>query len=177
MKKVIVIILFIICSSLAYAGFLISSNNKKLVAYDIKNNEEYGVINTIDLNGQSVTYYDQLYLRNDNTFYLSINSYYLDKIIIGTYAINANFLTLNQRVLYSNNGCFYKDEEKTFVADIEGDKILLEYNGIKKEFVRNVGVSETDNNRKYYVLDPISDSSPDGILNTWIDCSKKLTKK
>ena len=177
MKKVVVTILLIISILLSYIGFLVDSGSKKIVLTDTPNKYEYGSLNTIDLNGEIVTYYDQLYLRSDGSFYLSINSYYLDNIIVGTYVINDNFLTLNVKVKYSNNGCFYKDEEKTYVADIEGDKIILEYNDIKKEFSLGLGNKETLNNKKYYVINPISNSSPSGIINVWKDCSLKITKK
>ena len=176
MKKVLLISLFIFFSLLAYAGFLLSNHNK-YVSVNTNNYGEYGIINTVKLNDEEVTYYDQLYLRSDGSFYLSINSYYLDKIIVGTYEVNDNFLTLNQSVLYSNNGCFYKDEIKTFVANIEKDKIILEYNGIKKEFIKGLGVSETSTNKEYYVTSPNPDVSPKGIMNEWKDCSTKLTKK
>lgn len=177
MKKIIICIVFFICSIAAYAGYLVDSNNKLIAYSNSSSKEEYGSLKVIELNEDKISYFDQLYLRSDGTFYLSINSYDFGNIVVGKYYINDNFLTLNQIVKYSNNGCFYKDEEKTIVADIDGDKIVLEYEEEKIEFTKGVGNSETENNRRYYTINPIDGSSPKGIINKWKDCSTKITKK
>ncbi len=177
-KKILIFIILFVLIIMTYTGYVISSHKKEIVAINNQTTSTYyGNSRTFKINEEDINYYDMLYLRSDGTFYLSINSYDEDDILVGEYSMNDSFLTLMVKIRYSKNGCFYKDEAKTIVADIEDNKIIIDYNDEKLEYVKNIGIGETINNMNYYVTSPIDGENPSNIYNTWKDCSKKVTKK
>ena len=106
---------------------------------------------------------------------MSLNSYNLDDIIVGTYYIDNKTIALNYMLKYSYNGCFIKDF-KTILGEVKDNKIILEIDRVKYEFVKDIGNNETITNINYYVINPINGEKPKGLLNTWKDCTSKITK-
>lgn len=177
MKKVLVIVLFIVFSSLGYIGYLLYTHNTNInVSVGEKSDSiTYGVLKSIKINEEDNTYYDQLYLRSDNSFFMSINSYNLEDIIVGTYFIDGNEITFNNKIRYSNNGCYY-EEVGSFKGELLDYRIKVQYKDEVVEFTKDVGSDETITNINYYVINPIDKEKPKGLLNTWNNCSNKLTK-
>lgn len=129
---------------------------------------------TVYLTGSNETVTDKqlLILKGDNTFVYSNNIESVFSPIIGTYKINNGTLTLEEKVKYGSDNCFFKENWKdTFTGKIENDTINIK---IKDEdLVFNVGELPANVNYdpKWYVVNPTNGGKPDETKDEeWIDC-------
>ena len=169
LKKIVFIIILVICICLGIIGYYYDKKHEeKIVKYDNPFIGYYGISNTIDINDSKVIYYDQLYLRDDGSFYLSKRDKTKNNIIVGTYKVYNNEITFSDEIIYSNDDCFSKTSNKYVANVIDGNIVIKD-----KEYIKNMGTYETKTNRSYYVVNPIEGNSPENIGNKWISCSNK----
>lgn len=125
-----------------------------------------------DSNGKDYT--ENLYLKEDGTFVLDINSYGVSyHPTAGTYEIKDNEITLTEIVRYANDTCYYTDELSTYKIEIKDkDTLTISLNDRVVDFVKNVGTAETEEIKKYYVAYPKDGELVPGF-KTHNDCTAK----
>ena len=143
---------------------VIEDNNKYVGYYGIENKVKR--YSTKDEN----IFYDMLYIRNDGTYYLSINNYLFEDISVGTYTYDEDSIKLNETVRYKNNDCFYKSSN-VYEVKVSNDVLSFKYNDKEYSFEKNIGINETITNRSYYASSPVNGEFPDGWGEEWKECS------
>lgn len=122
---------------------------------------------------------DELHLRSDGTFYLSVNNYNANQPYVGNYTVNGNSIVLQTTVVYGSDACFYTNNTK-YEATLNNDTITLNYNlGESSEtitFTKGVAEPEIEKNLKYWVTNPVNGVTPEGFEQAWVDCTN-LTNK
>ena len=143
-------------------------NDQKLV----KEYVGYYGMNLKDSNG--VEYTENLYLREDSTFLLDINSFgVVYHPTAGVYEIKDNEITLTETVRYGSDACHFTNDLSTYKVDIKDKNTLtLNLNDRVVDFTRNTGRAESDEMRNYYVTNP-KDGEEVAGFDTHMDCTNK----
>ncbi len=136
----------------------------------------YGYLRNTSEEGNK--YYDQLYLRSDNTFYLSYKNEYANQPRVGTYVVNSdNTITLKETVHYGSDACFFTSNLQTYTVKIV-DNNTLSINIAEEtiNLVKGIVEAEKDLNKTYYVTNPVDGQTPTGWSEAWSDCTNKTTR-
>ena len=134
----------------------------------------YGIRVTLMENQQyKDQYFDLLYLRDDGTYYLSIDSYYTNAPVTGTFTVEDKKINFHETARYSSDMCFYTNDLKDYVGVISDGLVTINMNGTNYEFAKGFGVKETTPNRNLYSANPVDGEYPPGFANKWKDCTPK----
>lgn len=144
----------------------VGSYIKKTEVYDYDENGNKEV--KIDENGEKVYSSEELILRSDGNFYLSINNYYANTPSVGTFSIENNKLTLREIVTYGSDTCFFTKNLNVYDGAINSNSISLNINGEKYIFEK---VNNSPRVDTYYVTTPIDGVVPLGHEDAWKDCT------
>jgi len=131
-----------------------------------------------DENGEQDFYFDTLHLRSDGTFILSLDNYYASMPSVGVYTINDdNTITLEEKVIYGSDACFYKENLHTYTAIIKDDSTLsVTFAKETIDFAKDAVGAEDEDSLLYYVTDPKDNVAPSEKSETWIDCTNMKRK-
>ena len=123
-------------------------------------------------------YYDRIYLRSDNTFYLSYKNEYANQPKVGTYIVNNDgTITLKETVHYGSDACFYTNNLQTYTVKIVDSKTLsMSIEGETINLVKGILEEESKESLAYYVANPVNGQTAEGWGDSWTDCTN-LQKK
>lgn len=167
----LLVILFIISTIFGIVGYILSKNNNETVE-EVSFVGYYGTRVSVRKDNEEVSqYFDMLYLREDNTYYLSVGSYYNTYSSVGTYEISGDKIKLKDKVKYGENMCFYTSDLKEYDGRIVDKKnIILNVNNAEQVFLKNLG--NEDKNTYYYITDPKEGMTSEGLNDTWKNCDE-----
>ena len=177
MRKIIITIISIllfISLVLSGIGFYVSLSKKEVVVDNNKYVGFYGIKKTIKRysSGDANEYLDVLYLRNDGTFFMSIEGYLANEFSTGTYSYSDKGITLTETARYANNdSCYYTDDLESYEVNLVNDELQLTYNNEEYTFEKNLGNSESEANKSYYTAHPEDGKSGEGIGTNWKKCT------
>ena len=174
----IIFILFMISFVCGLIGWRLNTlGYKELLNEKNKENDicdYYGIRVTLMENNQMKDqYFDLLYIRDDGTYYLSVDSYYTNAPVTGTYTVDGNIIHFHETARYSSDMCFYTNDLKEYDGTITEGLIIINMNETKYEFAKGFGIKETNTNRNFYSAHPVDGQFPEGFLQTWNDCTNK----
>jgi len=134
----------------------------------------YGFKRTQD----DASYNEELYLRNDGTYYLALNNYYANQPSVGNYTVNSdNTITLKETVHYGSDACYFTSNLRTFILNIKDENTLtLTYEGLQRTFTKGTIDAEKQSHLTYYVTNPVNGVTPSGWEDAWTDCTNKQTR-
>lgn len=174
----IVFILFLVSFVCGFAGWRLKSMG--YLEMSKQTEEESGVVDfygikIILMDGDDIKdqYFDMLYLRSDGTYYLSIDSYYTNAPVTGTYKVDGNKISFHETARYSSDMCFYTNDLKDYPGVIGEGIITINRNGKNHEFAKGFGVRETVPNKNLYSAHPVDGEYPSGFASKWEDCTNK----
>jgi len=113
-----------------------------------------------------------LILKEDNTFVYSNSIKSTFAPVIGTYKVSNDSITLEEKVKYGSDNCFFKENWKgVYTGTYKEDTISIKIKDEKLDFHLGVLPEHIDYDPKWYIVDPIAGESPEEDSNDeWIDC-------
>ncbi len=125
--------------------------------------------------------YDILILRNDNTFVYNYDSAYSSTPIVGTYKLDGDKVSFEEKISYGTDDCFYTEgiNFQKYTGVKGEDKITITTDGETKEFINKVipnGDTPDYITDSWYSINPADGVRPAGTNygmedDTWLNCN------